>query len=94
MNPWVDGLQRVLFLGSALNDEYRDTLTEHLILPSFAIVDFEQLNVSWVSSLDIITFLTSITASLCHICASITLSLFVLEHWQCHDFWYIFGFCR
>ena len=29
-----------------------------------------------------------------HSSAAISLSMFVIEEWDCDQFWYIFGFCR
>ena len=39
-------------------------------------------------------FLTKREAIAAHSSAAISLSMFVLEEWDCDKFWYIFGFCR
>ena len=39
-------------------------------------------------------FLTECKAIAAHSSAAISLSMFVLEEWDCDKFWYIFGFCR
>ncbi|XP_072254982.1 transmembrane protein 107 [Pyxicephalus adspersus] len=35
----------------------------------------------------------SLSALVAHCSASVSLSLFVSEKWECTDYWYIFGFC-
>ena len=41
-----------------------------------------------------LTFPWQVVAIAAHSSAAISLSMFVLEEWDCDKFWYIFGFCR
>ena len=42
----------------------------------------------------IMTFPWQVAAIAAHSSAAISLSMFVLEEWDCDKFWYVFGFCR
>ncbi|EDO45045.1 predicted protein [Nematostella vectensis] len=71
------------------NDKHTELVVGLSLTLAFLVLEFGGF-IGGVSMFNSTASMLSITA---HTSAAISLSMFVLESWDCDKFWYIFGFC-
>jgi len=74
-------------------DEYNVQNTNLTVGLSVAIAFYAFEMLSFLFGISMFITSVSLLSTFCHICASVTLSLYTLEGWKCTDYWYIFAFC-
>lgn len=74
-------------------DEYDQANTELTVGLSVAIALFGFEMISFLMGISMFVASVAMISIFTHVCAAVTLSLFILESWECQRYWYIFGFC-
>eukprot|EP00079_Xenopus_tropicalis_P034285 XP_017948056.1 PREDICTED: transmembrane protein 107 isoform X2 [Xenopus tropicalis] len=74
--------------------QYSSRDTELIVALSVTLGLFAIEYAGFLSGVSMFNKTQSLLSLAAHCAASVSLSLFVSEQWECTSYWYIFGFCR